>query len=93
MKFKLSYPMIKRLGELRNLEYNDISPMNEIAPATEVLINRMPSDVLSETDGILKELGMTDDELQPTKAISAFVKALFAPEKCLRAELKEESCS
>lgn len=93
MKFKLSYPMIKRLGELRNLEYNDISPMNEIAPDTEVLINSMPSDVLSETDGILKELGMTDDELQPTKAISAFVKALFAPEKCLRAELKEESGS
>ena len=48
---------------------------------------------MSETDSILKELGMADDALQPTKAMGTFVKALFAPETCLRAELKEESGS
>ena len=38
MKFTLNYLMIKRLGELCSLEYNDISPMNELAPDTEELI-------------------------------------------------------
>ena len=96
MKFKLNYLMIKRLGEMASLEYNDISPMNEIAPDTEALINGLPADILSETDKILKEQGMADDasgELKPTKPISAFIKVLFAPEQCLRAELKEESGS
>lgn len=93
MKFTWNYLMIKRLGEMASLEYNDISPMNEIAPDTEALINGLPADSISETDKILKELGLADDELKPAKPISAFVKALFAPEKCLRAELKEESGS
>ena len=93
MKFTLNYLMIKRLGGLIGLEYNDISPMNEIAPDTEELINGLPADILSETDEILKEQGITDGELKPKKPISAFIKALFAPEKCLRAELKEESGS
>ena len=93
MKFQLNYLMIKRLGEMAGLAYNDISPMNEIAPDTEELLNALPADALSETDSILKELGMADDTLQPTKAMGAFVKALFAPETCLRAELKEESGS
>ena len=93
MKFTLNYLMIKRLGELIGLEYNDISPMNEIAPDTEELIKGLPADILSETDEILKEQGITDGELKPAKPIGAFIKALFAPEKCLRAELKEESGS
>lgn len=93
MKFTLNYPMIKRLGELIGLEFNDISPMNEIAPDTEELVNGLPADILSETDEILKTQGMTDGELKPKKPISAFIKALFAPERCLRAELKEESGS
>lgn len=93
MKFTLNYLMIKRLGGLISLEYNDISPMNEIAPDTEELINGLPADILSETDEILKEQGITDSELKPAKPISAFIKALFAPEKCLRAELKEENGS
>ena len=96
MKFTLNYLMIKRLGEMAGLTYNDISPMNEIAPDTEALINALPADTISETDKILKELSMADDtsgELKPTKAINAFVKALYMPEKCLRAELKEESGS
>ena len=49
MKFTLNYLMIKRLGELIGLEYNDISPMNEIAPDTEELIKGLPADILSET--------------------------------------------
>ena len=93
MKFTLNYLMIKRLGGLISLEYNDISPMNEIAPDTEELINGLPADILSETDEILKEQGIIDGEKKPVKPISAFIKALFAPEKCLRAELKEESGS
>ena len=93
MKFTLNYLMIKRLGELIGLEFNDISPMNEIAPDTEELVNGLPADILSETDEILKTQGMTDGELKPKKPISAFIKALFAPERCLRAELKEESGS
>ena len=93
MKFTLNYLMIKRLGGLIGLEYNGISPMNEIAPDTEELINGLPADILSETDDILKEQGITDGENKPVKPISAFIKALFAPEKCLRAELKEESGS
>ena len=96
MKFKLNYLMIKRLGELENLAYSDISPMNEIAPDTEALINGLPADIVNETDSILKELGMTDDtsgKRKPAKHIGAFIKALFAPEKCLRAELSEESGS
>ncbi len=93
MKFTLNYLMIRRLGELIGLEYSDISPMNEIAPDTEELIKGLPADILSETDEILKELGLTDGEMKPAKPISAFIKALFAPEKCLRAELKEESGS
>ena len=93
MKFTLNYLMIKRLGELIGLEFNDISPMNEIAPDTEELIKGLPADILSETDEILKTQGMTDGELKPKKPISAFIKALFAPERCLRAELKEESGS
>ena len=93
MKFTLNYLMIKRLGGLIGLEYNGISPMNEIAPDTEELINGLPADILSETDEILKEQGITDGENKPVKPISAFIKALFAPEKCLRAELKEESGS
>lgn len=93
MKFTLNYLMIKRLGGLIDLEYNGISPMNEIAPDTEELINGLPADILSETDEILKEQGITDGENKPVKPISAFIKALFAPEKCLRAELKEESGS
>lgn len=93
MKFTLNYLMIKRLGELIGLEFNDISPMNEIAPDTEELINGLPADILSETDEILKAQGMTDGELKPIKPICAFIKALFAPERCLRAELKEESGS
>ena len=96
MKFALNYLMIKRLGELTGLEYNEISPMNELAPDTAALINGLPADILSGTDEILKELGMADDasgELKPTKPISAFIKALFSPEKCLRAELKEEGGS
>lgn len=93
MKFTLNYLMIKRLGEMCGFEYNDISPMNEIAPDTEALIKGLPADILNATDKILKEQAMTDGELKPKKPISAFVKALFAPEKCLRAELKEESGS
>lgn len=93
MKFTLNYLMIKRFGELIGLEFNDISPMNEIAPDTEELVNGLPADILSETDEILKTQGMTDGELKPKKPISAFIKALFAPERCLRAELKEESGS
>lgn len=93
MKFTLNYLMIKRLGELIGLEFNDISPMNEIAPDTEELINGLPADILSETDEILKTQGMMDGEKKPAKPISAFIKALFAPERCLRAELKEESGS
>ncbi len=93
MKFQLNYLMIKRLGEMAGLAYNDISPMNEITPDTEELLNALPADALSETDSILKELGMADDTLQPTKAMGTFVKALFAPETCLHAELKEESGS
>lgn len=93
MKFTLNYLMIKRLGELIGLEFNDISPMNEIAPDTEELIKGLPADILSETDEILKTQGTTDGELKPKKPISAFIKALFAPERCLRAELKEESGS
>ena len=93
MKFTLNYLMIRRLGELIGLEYSDISPMNEIAPDTEELIKGLPADILSETDEILKELGLTDGEMKPAKPISAFIKALFTPEKCLRAELKEESGS
>lgn len=93
MKFTLNYLMIKRLGEMAGLEYNDISPMNEIAPDTEALINGLPAEALSETDRVLKELGMADDARQPAEPIRAFVKALFMPEKCLRAELKEESGS
>lgn len=91
MKFTLNYLMIKRLGETGGFEYNDISPMNEIAPDTEELIKGLPADILNETDTILKEQGIADGELKPKKPISAFIKALFAPEKCLRAELKEES--
>lgn len=96
MKFTLNYLMIKRLGETGGFEYNDISPMNEIAPDTEALIKGLPADAVSKTDEILKELGMAKDvsgEPKPVKQISAFVKALFEPEKCLRAELKEESGS
>ncbi len=96
MKFSLNYLMIKRLGEMAGLEYNDISPMNEIAPDTEALINALPADAIRETDSILEKLGMADGasgELKLTKPVGAFVKALFAPEKCLRAELKEESGS
>lgn len=93
MKFTWNYLMIKRLGEMASLEYNDISPMNEIAPDTEALINGLPADAIGETDKILKELSLADDEMKPAKPISALVKALFAPEKCLRAELKEESGS
>lgn len=93
MKFTLNYLMIKRLGELIGLEFNDISPMNEIAPDTEELINGLPADILSETDEILKAQGMTVGEKKPAKPICAFIKALFAPERCLRAELKEESGS
>lgn len=93
MKQSLNYLMIKRLGELAGLSYSDISPMTEIVPDTEELINGLPSDALNDTDEILKELGLTDEAGQPTKAIGAFMKALFAPEKCLRAELKEESGS
>ena len=85
MKFTLNYLMIKRLGELIGLEFNDISPMNEIAPDTEELVNGLPADILSETDEILKTQGMTDGELKPKKPISAFIKALFATERCLRA--------
>ena len=85
MKFKLDYLMIKRLGELSQLTYNDISPMNEIAPDTEELINGLPVDILSETDKILNKQGLSD-----SKSLNAFIKALFTPEKCLRAELKEE---
>ncbi len=88
MKFKLDYLMIKRLGELSGLTYNDISPMNEIAPDTEELINGLPSDILGKTDDILKEQGLPD-----SKSLNAFIKTLFAPEKCLRAELKEENGS
>lgn len=91
MKFTLNYLMIKRLGETGGFEYNDISPMNEIAPDTEELIKGLPADILNETDTILKEQGIADGELKPKKPISAFIKALFEPEKCLRAELKEES--
>ena len=93
MKFTLNYLMIKRLGETGGFGYNDISPMNEIAPDTEELIKGLPADILNETDTILKEQGIADGELKPKKPISAFIKALFAPEKCLRAELKEESGS
>lgn len=93
MKFTLNYLMIKRLGEMAGLEYNDISPMNEIAPDTEALINGLPTEALSETDRVLKELGMADGEGQPAEPIRAFVKALFTPGTCLRAELKEESGS
>lgn len=93
MKFTLNYLMIKRLGEMGGFEYSNISPMNEIAPDTEALIKGLPADVLSVTDKILKELSLADDELKLAKEISAFIKALFAPEKCLRAELKEESGS
>lgn len=93
MKFTLNYLMIKRLGETGGFEYNDISPMNEIAPDTEELIKGLPADILNETDTILKEQGIADSELKPKRPISAFIKALFAPEKCLRAELKEESGS
>ena len=64
MKFTLNYLMIKRLGELIGLEFNDISPMNEIAPDTEELIKGLPADILSETDEILKTQGMTDGELK-----------------------------
>lgn len=93
MKFTLNYFMIKRLGETGGFGYNDISPMNEITPDTEELIKGLPADILNETDTILKEQGIADGELKPKKPISAFIKALFAPEKCLRAELKEESGS
>lgn len=93
MKFTLNYLMIKRLGETGGFGYNDISPMNEITPDTEELIKGLPADILNETDTILKEQGIADGELKPKKPISAFIKALFAPEKCLRAELKEESGS
>ncbi len=93
MKFTLNYLMIKRLGEMGGFEYSNISPMNEIVPDTEALIKGLPTDILSETDKILKELGLADDELKPAKEISAFIKALFAPEKCLHAVLKEESGS
>lgn len=96
MKFTLNYLMIKRLGEMAGLEYSDISPMNELAPDTEVLINALPADAISETDKILKESGLTNDEsgeMKPAKRINAFIKALFAPETCLRAELKEENGS
>ena len=96
MKFELNYLMIKRLGKMAGLEYNDISPMNELAPDTETLIKGLPADAISETDKILKESGLADDEsgeIKPAKQINAFIKALFAPEKCLRAELKEESGS
>jgi len=87
MKFTLNYLMIKRLGEMGGFEYNDISPMNEIAPDTEELIKVLPDDAISEIDKALNESGQASGE------IGAFIKALYAPEKCLRAELKEETGS
>ena len=96
MKFQLNYLMIRRLGELIGLEYSDISPMNEIAPDTEALINALPAESVSKTEDILKEQGLVDNasgEWKPAKPINAFIKALFAPEKCLRAELKEKTGS
>ena len=93
MKFRLNYLMIKRLGELAGLEYNDISPMNELAPDTEELINGLPADIMNGIDDVLKAQGMADEDLKLTKSMNAFAKALFAPEKCLRAELKEKSGS
>ncbi len=96
MKFTLHYPEIKRLGELAGVAYNDISPMNEIAPDTEALIEALPAEVLSETDEVLKAQGWITGEAdapRPTKAIAAFIKALYMPDKCLRAELQEETGS
>lgn len=94
MKFTLNYLMIKRLGEMGGFAFNAVSPMNEIAPDTEALIGGLPADAMEKTDGILNELGMTEgvsDGRKPTKAMNAFIQALFAPEACLRAELKEKS--
>lgn len=96
MKFTLEYPFIKRLGELTGLTYSDISPMNEIAPETQALINGLPADILSQTDEMLVKQGLADNadgKPKPTKRISAFIKGLFTSEKCLRAELKEKSGS
>lgn len=84
--------MIKRLGEMGGFAFNAISPMNEIAPDTEVLIGGLPADAMEKTDGILNELGMMEgasDGRKPTKAMNAFIQALFEPEACLRAEGKE----
>ena len=96
MKFTLNYLMIKRLGELGGFEYNDISPMNELAPDTEELIKALPDDALSGTDGILKAGGLIveeNGEIKPETKILGFLKALYSPDECLRAQLKEKTGS
>ncbi len=96
MKFTLHYPGIKRLGELAGIPYNDISPMNEIAPDTEALLEAIPAEISGETDELLKAQGWITDEAgapRLTEAIAAFIKALYTPDKCLRAELQEETGS
>lgn len=92
MNFKLSYLVAARLGELENLSPTPISPMHDLAPILAAQQKSLGEDGAAKLDELLSEEKLLVEENgknHPAPQLRGFLKALFAPEKCLHTRLNE----
>ncbi len=92
MKLTLPYLAVSRLGELEHLTANAISPMHDLAPLIAAMQQRLAPDALAQLDARLQEEKLTVEEsgaVQAAPELCGFLRALYAPEKCVRTRMNE----
>lgn len=97
MNFTLSYLAAQRLGELAGLTPSAIAPMKGLSPIIAEMQEKLEPELLAQLNDLLLGQGLIvqeGDALHVKPEILPFLRAIFAPEKCLRTRLKEpEGCS
>ena len=97
MNFTLSYLAAQRLGELAGLTPSAIAPMKDLSPIIAEMQEKLEPELLAQLNDLLLGQGLIvqeGDALHVKPEILPFLRAIFAPEKCLRTRLKEpEGCS
>lgn len=97
MNFTISYLAADRLGGLENLKPSIISPMKDLASTIAEMQKNIDRNVLDKIDDMLLEqklLVKTENGNLPAKQLDGFLKALYAPQKCVQARLSgQEGCS
>lgn len=92
MNFDLPYLSAQRLGELAGLTPSAIAPMADLSPIIAEMQQTLEADLLAQLNDLLLAQGLVTQEgdaLRVKPEILPFLRALFAPEKCLRTRLKE----